>query len=457
MNNVKINQIVQKRTRKISKKGTIEIKFRSAFKNPLTSKRREIVSDWYEVREVYNDTGKVIISNQIKSIVQRDMQNIANRLYQDISKQSLVSKQDMTFELAWNEWQENHSVKHRLAPKTIAGMQGRYKNHMLKYIPPDSLLNNISSELIQSMLDDYYPKGTHKRIAQSLKSDLSSLYKYAIKKKYILTDENPIPSVQIENKGLEEKIQQIKNNNVEAHYLEKDELKEVLDIVRIYNQQYARIFEFQALTGMRISEVLGLKVIDFDFESKTVDIVRARATHGGAPAVNYEGNVKNVQSYRTISLSDRAIELVLEELAENEHHIIGNPNYINNGWVFTSKNHYKTDYNGTPLHYSVLNNFLNSSETGKLSKQTGRPKKVGINIDKRLSFNKHISTHIFRHTHISFLAEQGVPLEAIQERVGHNSGSKVTSIYLHVTKSMKKDITHLIDNLTSDEHSHNGG
>ncbi len=219
--------------------------------------------------------------------------------------------------------------------------------------------------------------------------------------------------------------------------------------MKVYNQQYARIFEFQALTGIRIGEVLGLKNLDFDFESKTVAIVRTRATHGGVPAINYEGNVKNIQSYRTISLSDRSINLVRKELTENEHHIIGNPDYLDNGWVFTSKNHYKSDYNDTPLHYSVLNNFLNSSETGKLSKRTGRPKKVRISIDKQLSFNKHIS----RHTHISFLAEQDVLLEAIQERVGHNLDTRATSIHLHVTMSMKKDITHLIDNLTSDEQS----
>ncbi len=85
MNNVRINQIVQKRTRVTSKKGAIEIKFRSAFKNPLTDKRREIVSEWYEVKQNYDDNGKVVISNQLKSIVQRDMQNMANKLYQDIS------------------------------------------------------------------------------------------------------------------------------------------------------------------------------------------------------------------------------------------------------------------------------------------------------------------------------------------------------------------------------------
>ncbi|WP_333731669.1 tyrosine-type recombinase/integrase [Streptococcus infantarius] len=55
------------------------------------------------------------------------------------------------------------------------------------------------------------------------------------------------------------------------------------------------------------------------------------------------------------------------------------------------------------------------------------------------------SFHIFRHTHISFLAEQGVPLEAIQDRVGHNRGSRVTNIYLHVTQKIKDTITPLID------------
>lgn len=34
---------------------------------------------------------------------------------------------------------------------------------------------------------------------------------------------------------------------------------------------------------------------------------------------------------------------------------------------------------------------------------------------------KHLTTHIFRHTHISMLAELGVPLKTIMQRVGHNN------------------------------------
>ncbi|MGT2941651.1 tyrosine-type recombinase/integrase [Streptococcus cristatus] len=63
-------------------------------------------------------------------------------------------------------------------------------------------------------------------------------------------------------------------------------------------------------------------------------------------------------------------------------------------------------------------------------------------------FNKHISTHIFRHTRISFLDEQGIPLEAIQDRVGHTRGSRVTDIYLHLTQKAKDLIIPVLDSLT---------
>ncbi|WP_436977127.1 hypothetical protein [Streptococcus cristatus] len=45
---------------------------------------------------------------------------------------------------------------------------------------------------------------------------------------------------------------------------------------------------------------------------------------------------------------------------------------------------------------------------------------------------------MFRHTHISFLAEQGIPVEAIQDRVGHTRGSRGTDIYLYLTQKNKR-------------------
>ena len=447
MNNIHIQSIVQKRTKQSNRSGYIDIKFRTRFINPLTEQRREIVSDWYTIPNKLDENNKIKVSPQLKSQVYKDLQEKANKAFEEITKKSLINRENITIHEIWTLWHQERINRKLVQPKTLIGEDGRYRNHIQRFIPKDTLIRNIPTSLIKNLIDSLYPIGNHKRVAQSVKSDLSSLYKYAIAHDYISPDENPMPYIALGKKGLEEEIEILKKSNIEEHYLEANELKEALKLVRDCNKQYARIFEFQALTGMRISEVLGLKVETIDFDKKIASVVRSRATHGGASEDNYEGNVKNIQSYRKVQLSDRAIELLREEIEENLHHIQFNPDYTDNGWIFTSKSKNKPDFNGSPLHYSVLNNFLNSPQNGKTNKN-GRKRRVGMNIDEKISFNKHISTHIFRHTHISFLAEQGVPLEAIQDRVGHNRGSRVTDIYLHVTQKTKDTITPLIDTLT---------
>ena len=53
MEQVKIANITQKSTRLADKTGYIEVKFRTYFNNPLTDKRREILSDWYTICLLY--------------------------------------------------------------------------------------------------------------------------------------------------------------------------------------------------------------------------------------------------------------------------------------------------------------------------------------------------------------------------------------------------------------------
>ena len=61
---------------------------------------------------------------------------------------------------------------------------------------------------------------------------------------------------------------------------------------------------------------------------------------------------------------------------------------------------------------------------------------------------KHITTHMFRHTHISMLAEMAVPLKAIMQRVGHNDPNTTLSIYTHVTNAMTEEANRKIDALS---------
>ncbi|WP_242069687.1 tyrosine-type recombinase/integrase [Paenibacillus dendritiformis] len=58
---------------------------------------------------------------------------------------------------------------------------------------------------------------------------------------------------------------------------------------------------------------------------------------------------------------------------------------------------------------------------------------------KKTSIKKEATPHIFRHTHISMLAEAGVDLKTIMQRVGHDNPDTTLRIYTHVTEKMRKD------------------
>jgi integrase len=53
--------------------------------------------------------------------------------------------------------------------------------------------------------------------------------------------------------------------------------------------------------------------------------------------------------------------------------------------------------------------------------------------------NPELTPHSLRHTHTSLLAEAGVSLEQIMDRLGHTDDQITKNVYLHVTKDMKKE------------------
>lgn len=66
---------------------------------------------------------------------------------------------------------------------------------------------------------------------------------------------------------------------------------------------------------------------------------------------------------------------------------------------------------------------------------------------KRLGIDKKVTTHYFRHTHVSNLADLDVPLRVIQKRVGHANSDITRQIYLHVTKHTSEKFIDMIDSI----------
>jgi integrase len=110
------------------------------------------------------------------------------------------------------------------------------------------------------------------------------------------------------------------------------------------------------------------------------------------------------------------------------------------------------------LGTSLLNKVVTTSITQKLNCGTpndyiwgnskGNPLfKVSINRFLKKISNGKITSHTFRHTHISILTELNVPLKAIMARAWHNTPQTTLEIYSHVTKKLKQNIVDKLDKI----------
>ena len=191
-------------------------------------------------------------------------------------------------------------------------------------------------------------------------------------------------------------------------YLEKDELKAVINAASPY---YASVIEFIALSGLRIGEVLALE--DKDVTDKYIKVTKT-----------FDSQDKTVDTPKTAD-SIRNVD-IQPELAAVVSRIrkASKTNKVKNG---TRSPRFIIGPLGAPLSYYKFNRTFK-----ELTKEvTG----------------KELTTHALRHTHVSLLAESGVPLETITRRLGHSDSKITREIYLHVTKKMREKDAEIIRNI----------
>lgn len=204
-------------------------------------------------------------------------------------------------------------------------------------------------------------------------------------------------------------------------FLSRSELTEVLDLVREKAPYIADILEFQALTGLRYGELAALREEDYDSGAHAINI-NATINFNYKGMRCHRGTPKNIYSVRTIDLDQKAAAILEKFIAYNKAARVwfNGPGYkLPDKFIFVSRE------NGYPLDLSYVNHLLRS-----------------------LHYRKRLTTHVFRHTHISLLAEAGVPLKAIMARVGHNEPRTTMSIYTHVTDRMKDAAVKALEAIT---------
>lgn len=222
--------------------------------------------------------------------------------------------------------------------------------------------------------------------------------KYAKRMKYI-TDISFIHEMTVS--GRAKTVDDVKR--AREKFLTREELAEVLQKVHEIKPRYALMLEFIALTGLRVGECSALRYQDFDGENIDINGTISQAVRLSAKEIKTPP--KTLSSFRTVALNSRAIEILKQIRIENMKAAAWNKG------KYTEKGYFFTTSTGNPIRFANINRTLRS-----------------------LKLPRHISTHVFRHTHIFLLAELGVPLKTIMERVGHINPKTTLAVYSHASE-----------------------
>lgn len=256
-----------------------------------------------------------------------------------------------------------------------------YKNDINEYITffKNKEIKDINYKNVRTYLL-YLNKKNYKTTTISRKlSSVRTFYKYLIK--YYNYTNNPL--ILINSLKIEKKL---------PKFLYYEELKKILiphDIKKPLDQRNLLIIELLYATGLRINELVNIKINDIN--NKTIKVLG-------------KGNKERI--------------VIFGEYAEEILNI-----YLNNGRKTLLKE--ETNYL-----------FLNKNGTNL----TTRGARLILNrvVDKS-KLETHISPHVLRHTFATHLLNEGADLLTVQKLLGHSNLSS-TQIYTHITNERLKNI-----------------
>ncbi|MEQ6181892.1 site-specific integrase [Staphylococcus saprophyticus] len=396
-----------------NKHNQTKYRFYEKYKDPYTDK-------WKRVSVVLNKNGKQS---------QKEAQRLLNeRIESKLNDKTSIDLKTLTFHQANDKWLE-HYKNHFGSKTTTIKEKTSNANTVKSAIDKDVLINKITHTYLQDIINEWAKSHSTGHV-QSLVIVIRSVFKYAFKY-YDLHDISVLDKIDIPKKAKTRNELQAKRNN----YLENSEVKELLECfdylikhknhaTRKRNYKMVKaLVKFQINNGMRIGELLAIKTENVDIENKTLEIDGTInwVTDEETGAFGVKETTKTSKSYRTIGLTTQSINLLKSLMLENKKENQWNDKFIDRGYIFTNTA-------GSPIDLNKVNNII--KEATDIS-----------------SINKRVTTHTLRHTHISTLAQLGINLKAIQDRVGHSDYKTTLEIYTHVTDRMAKDMMNKLEEI----------
>ncbi len=362
------------------------------------------------------DLGKDPITNKRKQKskggfkTKKEAQAALAKIQTEYHEGSYINETEITLKDFIKKWLELYEKTGKVKISTIR-VRKHETNNMLLYFK-DVKLKDITRSMYQDFLLEL-SKTFAENTLSGIHGTARQVFKKAVELKYLKEDPSEYSVLPKKQKTVEE----LEQEHEIPKYFEKDELNKFLKAAKADSdpQAYA-IFMTLAYTGMRIGELCALKWKDIDLKNKEISIYKTYYNPTNN-AVEYKLlTPKTATSKRKIAIDD-TLKNVLKKHSKYQSSLI-----------LKMQSWYKEDF--------VFTKVLSNPGYPENIKQLEYKMKQII---KRAGLDKVITPHGLRHTHASLLAEAGVSLEEIQERLGHKDDSITREIYLHITKDMKKE------------------
>ncbi len=341
--------------------------------------------------------------------IRKEAQKILDAKIADIL--SKLKSSEMLFTDLFDQWWTFYQQE--IKRSSIASLRGNIRD-IRESFGIDIKVVNIDPKYVQNYLDNLDCSRNKK---ERNKSMLNLAFDYAVDLDII--KDNPARRAKLPR--IKKTLEDWKK--VEEKYLEEDEIKPLLKELfrRPSTYRTALLAEFMSLNGCRIGEAVSLDPENRDFETKILQL-HGTYDHTEGYRNGEKTDPKTLASYRETIMTTREMEIIQELEFMNELEKNTNPRYRDMGYIFTTKN-------GVPIQTNSFNLAL---------------KKANERLEKPIQ--KNLTSHIFRHTLVSRLAENNVPLKAIMDRVGHADAKTTIQIYTHVTKKMKSNVADIMEN-----------
>ena len=363
--------------------------------------------------------------------------NLALAEYQgtgDVFNPSTISVSDF-----FNIWMKEY-VSVNLKQLTMES----YKFNLDKHILPEIgqyYLKDVNSITLQRLINKKFNEGYTRKRLTILLAIMSGGFTYAKDTAHFIA-ENPTDNLKIPGKrAIPEHPKEVKTRRP----VTDEEWARIIDrFPEGTTQHIPLVIAYKC--GLRLGETFALFWSDIDFEKSTITVNR-QVQYSNTDKVWYLTTPK-YDSVRTITVDKNTMDLLRREKEKQDSNRVFYAEYYTDPHLTLSKASSSLIDAGIIGDDGIVIDMVMRREDGswthpRIMRHAGR---VIHGMRGTPCISKDWDYHSLRHTHATKLVEMGIPMQMIQERLGHTN-VETTAVYTHTTDFMRSDLAAKLNQL----------